>query len=177
MIPPAAAGGGMIQYKVNFSGQLPPSAAVADKLFESIDRTATNSARMHSVLLSLSLLATSAVAIDLSGRWNLTGSSENYLITPLDLSHGLFDVACVGGPCTAWKTASLNITDEIQGLLIIRFDSGLVHNGSLNMPYATVMSWQDGSSWVKLLTGSFTLHFIQHSHTGACGCITCRGFY
>jgi hypothetical protein len=115
---------------------------------------------------AVAALASVEAAIDLSGRWNLTGSSENYLVTAVDIPSGRFEVACVGGPCTAWKSAQLNITDESQGFLNIEFDSGLDHTGTLNMPYATIMSWQDGSSWVKQLSGSFTLHFIDHSHTG-----------
>ena len=55
--------------------------------------------------------------------------------------------------------------DEATGGLIIRFDSGLVHTGTLNVPYDTTMSWQDNSVWQKQLSGNFVLHFICHSHT------------
>ena len=62
-------------------------------------------------LLSIAcLLLATASPIDLSGHWDLDGSNENYNITGLNLAGGQFTVLCVGGPCTAWKTASLNIT-------------------------------------------------------------------
>lgn len=57
-------------------------------------------------------------------------------------------------------------SDESTGALLIRFDSGLVHTGSVDLPYATTITWQDGSVWQKQPSGNFVLHFIDHSHTG-----------
>ena len=57
-------------------------------------------------------------------------------------------------------------SDESTGALLIRFDSGLVHTGSVDLPYVTTMTWQDGSVWQKQPSGNFVLHFIDHSHTG-----------
>lgn len=56
------------------------------------------------------LMCANALPIDLSGHWDLDGSSENYNVTAVSVAAGTFSVLCVGGPCTAWKTASLNIT-------------------------------------------------------------------
>ena len=65
---------------------------------------------MRAAIVAAIFVAVCGTPIDLTGHWDLVGSSENYNITALNLDAGEFVALCVGGPCTAWKTASLNIT-------------------------------------------------------------------
>lgn len=102
-----------------------------------------------------------ARAANLSGRWLLQTGAEGYTLTPA-ASSAAYAVTCSIGPCSAWKHANVSVgADGIA--LRVSFDSGLVHNGSLNAPHDDLARWSDGSAWLWQ-PAALDVHLCPHSH-------------
>lgn len=87
--------------------------------------------------------------IDLEGAWKLVaGYEEDYTVAP-PAPDGSFAVACVGGPCTSWKKATITVTDAAALKLAIAFDSGFKDTGVADDAEPTAIVWGDASAWVR----------------------------
>lgn len=105
-----------------------------------------------------------------AGR-SVPAAGEPYAITAIDVAAGTYSVLCDGLPCTAWKHASLNVTDFANGAVAVLFDSGVLHTGTVSQPLLATITWtQDGSVWERPTPGnwSFNVHFIQHRCVPGC---------
>ena len=114
-------------------------------------------------LLSLS-------SFNLSGSWQLVSSSEGYSVSPQPGGAPLvnYSVACVAGPCTAWRAANLSVLDPATGAVFVAFDSGLANGGSLGgSPFAYRIAWADGSVWAQAtpLPDELEVHLMPHTHS------------
>ena len=101
-------------------------------------------------LLAAAAAACTALAlVDLEGPWKLSAAyEEDYTVLP-PAPDGTFAVTCSGGPCTAWKTASIAVTDAAALKVAIAFDSGFKDTGVADAAAATVITWGDSSQWVR----------------------------
>ena len=120
---------------------------------------------LYSSWLVLALLAifpsTTYSLPTLTGQWILIASYlEGYHVQPSSTT--FYTVTCNEGTCTAWKTANITVFDDIH--VQVHFDSGLIHNGTLDST-ADEITWSDGSQWILEPTGTVNIHVVPHSHT------------
>ena len=120
--------------------------------------------------LFLLLSAYALAGVDLSGRWKLrAGYDEEYFSsaanpTPATVGASAFNISCVAGPCTSWKTAVITVTSETSRALAVAFDSGVKDTGVADADAATAITWSS-SAWARPLPPTpITVHVCPSSH-------------
>ena len=102
------------------------------------------------VLVPAAASTLAAANVNISGRWHLDSSyEEDYSISAASLS--TFDVLCSGGPCTAWHTAKITVTDEATRALAIAFDSGVRDTGTADAADPSEGIAWTSSAWTRML--------------------------
>lgn len=119
---------------------------------------------LRSLALTLAAYA-AAQTLPLPGNWTLRASYlEGYTVSGSS-NASIFNVVCNRGPCSAWQTAVLTVVNANTGACSIDFNSGLVHSGSIDVPYADAITWSDNSVWQRIDTNvTLQVHLVPHSH-------------
>ena len=119
------------------------------------------------MLAGCMLVSCARASFNLTGSWLLTTGTEGYWVqATVGLTN--YTVACVSGPCTAWRAANLSVRDVATGAVWVSFDSGVAHGGVLSgVPSALSIAWSDASSWAEAvpLPAELDVHLFPHCHS------------